>query len=59
MSPVSNDGDKSSPGLHSWVGIIMYLPTEVPAERDRITEAFKSYAAREEALLGDKYGIYK
>ena len=57
MSPVSNDGDESSPGLHSWVGIIMYLPTEVQEERDRITEAFRQYAAREEALLGDKYGI--
>ena len=57
MSPVSNDGDKSSPGLHSWIGIIMYLPTQVQEERDRITEAFKAYAAREEALLGDKYGI--
>jgi L-galactono-1,4-lactone dehydrogenase len=57
MSPVSNDGDDTSPGLHSWVGIIMYLPSEVPAERDKITSAFKAYAARETELLGDKYAI--
>ena len=29
-------------GLHSWVGIIMYLPSEDGKQRDEITEEFKS-----------------
>ena len=29
--------------LFSWVGIIMYLPTEDPAERKAITDAFFDY----------------
>ena len=57
LSPASNDGDESSPGLHSWIGIIMYLPTDDETERDAITRAFKSYAAKEEATLGEKYRI--
>ena len=57
LSPASNDGDESSPGLHSWIGIIMYLPTDDETERDAITAAFKSYAAKEEATLGEKYRI--
>jgi len=35
----------------------MYLPTEDPEERAQITKAFEQYRAKEEALLGDKYGI--
>ena len=58
MSPVSNDGkDDAGPGLHSWIGIIMYLPTSVKETRDEITAAFKAYAKREEELLGEKYAI--
>ena len=35
----------------------MYLPTEDPEERAQITAAFEQYRAKEEALLGEKYGI--
>ena len=35
----------------------MYLPTDDETERDAITRAFKSYAAKEEATLGEKYRI--
>ena len=35
----------------------MYLPSSDPTSRAAITEAFKSYAKKEEAALGDKYGI--
>ena len=43
--------------LHSWVGIIMYLPTTVAAERDAITDAFTRYGHREFDTLGDKYEL--
>ena len=37
--------------LFSWVGIIMYLPTEDPKERKEITDAFFDYRhACEDAL---------
>mmetsp|Transcript_23866 Transcript_23866/g.31074 ORF Transcript_23866/g.31074 Transcript_23866/m.31074 type:complete len:158 (+) Transcript_23866:3-476(+) len=32
-----------SKALHSWVGIIMYLPSEDKEVRQQITEAFKHY----------------
>jgi L-galactono-1,4-lactone dehydrogenase len=48
MSPASHTQGTSSSGssavqiaadsVHSWVGIIMYLPTEVAAERKAITD---------------------
>jgi L-galactono-1,4-lactone dehydrogenase len=41
--------------FHSWVGIIMYLPTEDPAVRRSITEAFLSYKKKCASLLWDKY----
>ena len=53
MSPAA--GTPNS--LHSWVGIIMYLPTDVQAERDAITNAFKAYGAKEFDELGDKYEL--
>ena len=58
LSPATNDGcDPAKPGLYSWVGIIMYLPTSDPATRSAITDAFKSFARKEEATLGGRYGI--
>jgi L-galactono-1,4-lactone dehydrogenase len=36
MSPAAARGAPDA--LHSWVGIIMYLPTQDPAERQAITE---------------------
>jgi len=32
--------------MHSWVGIIMYLPTSDPKVRDAITKAFMGYRRR-------------
>lgn len=36
MSPAAARGDPDT--LHSWVGIIMYLPTSDPAQRQAITD---------------------
>lgn len=41
--------------VHSWVGIIMYLPTEDPAVRAAITAAFRSYAEMCEQRLMPKF----
>ena len=35
----------------------MYLPSSDPAARDAITDAFKSYARKEEETLGERYGL--
>ena len=53
MSPAAGAPDS----LHSWVGIIMYLPTSVEAERDAITRAFTAYGEKEFDVLGDKYEL--
>jgi len=53
MSPAAGAPDS----LHSWVGIIMYLPTSVEAERDAITRAFTTYGEKEFDALGDKYEL--
>merc|ERR1712087_730125 len=39
-SPMSPAHSSSAKDLHSWVGIIMYLPTEDAAERAAITAKF-------------------
>ena len=51
MSP--SHGAKDS--LHSWVGIIMYLPTQVEAEREEITARFTKYGEQMRDALGDDY----
>ena len=51
MSP--SHGEKHS--LHSWVGIIMYLPTQVEAEREEITARFTKYGEQMRDTLGDEY----
>lgn len=53
MSPAAG----SPQSLHSWVGIIMYLPTTVESEREAITQAFTRYGEQEFDKLGDKYKI--
>ena len=53
MSPSAG----SPNSLHSWVGIIMYLPTTVEAEREDITNAFTEYGYKEFDALGDKYEL--
>ena len=60
LSPATNvrpDGRLGVPGLHSWIGIIMYLPGDDADERDAITAAFEAYAARETEALGEKFQI--
>mmetsp|Transcript_8981 Transcript_8981/g.11910 ORF Transcript_8981/g.11910 Transcript_8981/m.11910 type:complete len:573 (+) Transcript_8981:1153-2871(+) len=53
MSPAYSQ----SPGdLHSWVGIIMYLPTDEKVLRNQITERFFEYVKTCEDLLWDRYG---
>lgn len=41
--------------LHSWVGIIMYLPEE-EAQRQAVTQSFRQYGALVERELMPKYG---
>ena len=53
MSPAAG----SAQSLHSWVGIIMYLPTTVESEREAITQAFTRYGEQEFDKLGDKYKL--
>lgn len=59
LSPATNvrpDGALApGPGLHSWIGIIMYLPGDDADERDAITAAFEAYAKRETEALGEKF----
>lgn len=51
MSPAHGE-----PGsLHSWVGIIMYLPAEDLEKRAEVTAAFKQYARLVESELMPKY----
>ena len=61
LSPATNvrpDGALApGPGLHSWIGIIMYLPGDDADERDAITAAFEAYAKRETEALGEKFQI--
>lgn len=50
-------GRTPSDAVHSWVGVIMYLPTSDPAQRDAITRAFRGrYAAMVEREMMPKYG---
>lgn len=61
LSPATNvrpDGALApGPGLHSWIGIIMYLPGDDADERNAITAAFEAYAKRETEALGEKFQI--
>ncbi|CAK9003673.1 4-lactone dehydrogenase, partial [Durusdinium trenchii] len=43
MSPVFSIDPLHS--LHSWVGIILYLPTQDPKDRQKIVDTFESYKA--------------
>jgi L-galactono-1,4-lactone dehydrogenase len=55
-APMSPAHSTSPEDMHSWVGVIMYLPTDEPAQRASITEAFEKYAHMcEEEMMG-KYG---
>lgn len=53
MSPASA-ADAAT--VHSWVGIIMYLPTQEPAQRKAITDAFVSYREAWQDKVQTRYG---
>jgi len=56
MSPASSEGDED---LHSWVGIIMYLPTQEQQARDEITAKFWEYNDMCRRLLWPKYNCHQ
>ena len=57
LSPAHSSGDDD---LHSWVGIIMYLPTDEPAQRAAITDKFwGQYNRMCRERLWPKYGCHQ
>eukprot|EP00316_Scyphosphaera_apsteinii_P004299 CAMPEP_0119314704 /NCGR_PEP_ID=MMETSP1333-20130426/33735_1 /TAXON_ID=418940 /ORGANISM="Scyphosphaera apsteinii, Strain RCC1455" /LENGTH=512 /DNA_ID=CAMNT_0007319875 /DNA_START=93 /DNA_END=1631 /DNA_ORIENTATION=- len=58
-SPMSPAHSPSANDLHSWVGIIMYLPTEDDAERAAITSKFWEYNDACRRRLWPKYGAHQ
>eukprot|EP00850_Spirogloea_muscicola_P004349 SM000018S03714 [mRNA] locus=s18:972699:975136:- [translate_table: standard] len=54
LSPASCS--QSADKLYSWVGIIMYLPSEDDSERQAITRKFFDYRRSVALQLWDKYG---
>ena len=55
MSPAHSEGDDD---IHSWVGIIMYMPTQEEAQRGAITERFTEYNALCRRSLWPKYAAH-
>ena len=55
LSPAYNKDDPSA--LYSWVGIIMYLPTDEEQQRAAITRQFDAYRSVV-ADIGAKYNVY-
>lgn len=55
-APMSPAHAENPTDVHSWVGIIMYLPTEDPTTRAAITDAFNHYARLCETEIMPKYG---
>ena len=53
-APMSPAHSTNPDDVHSWVGIIMYLP-EDPAARQDVTDAFHEYAEHCELELMPKY----
>ncbi|KAG9443649.1 hypothetical protein H6P81_014989 [Aristolochia fimbriata] len=56
MSPASSPDEEE---IFSWVGIIMYLPTNDARQRKEITEEFFSYRHLTQTQLWDKYSAYE
>jgi L-galactono-1,4-lactone dehydrogenase len=54
-APMSPAHSANTADVHSWVGIIMYLP-EGAGARQAVTAAFTQYAERVERELMPKYG---
>ncbi len=56
MSPAHS---AAADGLFSWVGIIMYMPTDDAEQRAAITERFRQYNHMCRASLWPKYGAHQ
>ena len=56
MSPAHSAGARD---LHSWVGIIMYLPTDEVEQRDAITRRFWEYNAMCRGRLWGRYDAHQ
>eukprot|EP01026_Neomeris_dumetosa_P031392 TRINITY_DN24904_c0_g1_i1.p1 TRINITY_DN24904_c0_g1~~TRINITY_DN24904_c0_g1_i1.p1 ORF type:complete len:658 (-),score=88.13 TRINITY_DN24904_c0_g1_i1:404-2377(-) len=54
MSPVYDEEDPQG-NVYSWVGIIMYLPTQDELLRNQITDAFQKYSKMMETELMPQY----
>jgi L-galactono-1,4-lactone dehydrogenase len=54
-APMSPAHSSNLSDIHSWVGIIMYLPTDDAATRAEITAAFERYTFMCEQKLMPKY----
>jgi L-galactono-1,4-lactone dehydrogenase len=55
-APMSPAHSNVPTDIHSWVGIIMYMPTDVEETRQQITEAFERYSGLCEEKLMPAYG---
>jgi L-galactono-1,4-lactone dehydrogenase len=56
MSPGYAPPGAPRDSIHSWVGIIMYLPTEELVERERIRSAFEDYKKKCEVGVWARFG---
>ncbi|GBF99677.1 L-galactono-1,4-lactone dehydrogenase [Raphidocelis subcapitata] len=56
LSPAAATKGAAPDEVHSWVGVIMYLPSDDEAQRAEITKAFKQYGALVEEKLMPRYG---
>ena len=56
MSPAHSSGEED---IHSWVGIIMYLPTQEDQMRNEITSKFWQYNDMCRRLLWPKYDCHQ
>merc|ERR1740130_318318 len=56
MSPAYSMG---ADDLHSWVGIIMYMPSDDPTQRQAITDSFTNYNDAVRWKLWPKYGCHQ
>lgn len=54
-APMSPAHSSVPDDVHSWVGVIMYLPTDDPETRQKITNAFETYSGLCEELLMPVY----
>ncbi|GBG88807.1 hypothetical protein CBR_g48422 [Chara braunii] len=58
-SPTSSSRNQNADSVFSWVGIIMYLPSDDPEVRRKITERFLDYRKRSAQQLWDKYQAFE